>query len=623
MSYTMREGNYACYGVQVQNDSIIFTFEAEKEDKCKIIFYGKNQEITDTVEVPAKYCRGAIRSVRITGKSIRHLRYNYEINGEIVTDPYANRIIGRERWADKRREECRYRICGGYTPSEFDWQEDTAPEVPRSRMLMYKLHVRGFSMDAGVRGRTKGTFAEVRERIPYLKRMGVTSVEFMPVYEFEEFVIPQQPKLPEYLNWEPEEGDMIKPKEEPVVDRINLWGYVQGNYFAVKSSYASTPDASREWKELIRELHANGMECIMEMFFTEEQNQNVILEALRYWVREYHVDGFHLLGDKLPITVIAQDAWLRRSKIFYTAFDGMLLEMPCRYPHLFIYNDEYLYAVRGMLNHMSGNLESFACQQRKQHKIQGFVNYIADNNGFSLLDIFSYAEKHNWENGEENCDGSNWNFSNNYGVEGRTAKRHINALRERQMCNAVAILMLGQGVPLLFSGDECGNSQNGNNNVYCQDNRTGWINWKNSDKYAWLPEFIGRMAEFRRNHPAISSEHPKELSDFCRKGFPDLSYHGENAWISTLSAERQAVGMMYCGAYEKYADGREDDMIYVGYNFHAGPDRLALPKLPDKKTWYLCMDTARGKEPFLPKEEEQEGQQIEVKGQSVVILIGR
>lgn len=623
MSNTISEGNYACYGVQVQTDGIIFTFEAEKEDECKIIFYGKNQEITETVEVPAKYCRGAIRSICIKGKSVKHLRYNYEINGKIITDPYANRIAGREKWADKSRENCGYQICGGYASSEFDWKEDTAPEVSRQQMIMYKLHVRGFSMDAGVRGRTKGTFAAVRERIPYLKQMGITTVEFMPVYEFEEFEIQEQEKLPEYLNWQIEETDRIKPEAKTVSDKLNYWGYVKGNYFAVKSSYASTPDASREWKELVHELHANGMECVMEMFFTEGQNQNVILDALRYWVREYHVDGFHLLGDKLPITAIAQDAWLRRTKIFYKAFDSMLLETPCSYPHLFVYNDEYLYPVRGMLNHMNGNLEAFACQQRKQHMTQGFVNYIADNNGFSLLDIFSYAEKHNKENGEDNCDGNNWNLSSNYGVEGRTAKKHINMIRERQLCNAIAILMLGQGVPLLFSGDECGNSQNGNNNAYCQDNHIGWVNWKKSGKYAWLTNFIGCMAEFRKMHPAISSEHPKRLSDFQRKGFPDLSYHGENAWISTLSENRQAVGMMYCGAYEKCEDNSEDDMIYVGYNFHTGPDRLALPKLSDKKHWYLCMDTARGREPFLVQEEPQEEHQITMKGQSVVILIGR
>jgi len=623
MGNTMKEGNYAKYGVQVQSDGIIFTFEAEKEDECKIIFYGKNQEVIEKVEIPNQYCKGAIRSVCITGKSIKHLRYNYEMNGTVVTDPYANRIIGREKWNDKSRQDCNYQVCGGYSSQEFDWKEDKQPEVPCQQMVMYKLHIRGFSMDAGIRGKSKGTFAAVRERIPYFKKMGITTLEFMPVYEFEEFVLPEPVELPDYLKWQEKDEDIIKPKKASVPDKLNYWGYVPGNYFAVKSSYAGTPDASREWKELIRELHANGMECVMEMFFVESQNQNVILDALRYWVREYHVDGFHLLGEKLPITLIAQDAWLRRTKIFYTGFEEMLLKESCRYPHLFAYNDEYLYPVRAMLNHMNGSLEALVCQQRKQHRVQGFVNYIADNNGFSLMDIFSYSEKHNEANGEANCDGSNWNLSNNYGAEGRTAKKHINAIRERQLCNAIAILMLGQGVPLLFAGDEIGNSQEGNNNAYCQDNHIGWVNWKKNGKYLWLAAFTARMAAFRKEHPAISSEEPKRFLDFGRKGFPDLSYHGENAWISTIPKEQQAVGVMYCGAYEKRADDSEDDMIYVGYNFHTGLGRLALPKLPDKKKWYLCMDTARGKEAFLEKEEVQKEMQIAVKGQSIVILIGK
>ena len=623
MNYVIKEGNYTSCGVQVQKNEITFTFEAEKEDECKVIFYDKNQKITEVIEVPAEYCRGAIRSVSISGKFSKTLRYNYEINGKVITDPYATRIVGREKWADKSRAACDYQVCGGYASSEFEWNGDAMPEVARREMVMYKLHVRGFSMDMGKRGKSKGTFLAVREHIPYLKKLGITTVEFMPVYEFEEFEIPVQAELPEYLLWQAKEEDVIKSERRPAPEKLNYWGYVPGNYFAVKASYAGVPDPEREWKELVRDLHANGMECIMEMFFAEGQNQNVILDALRYWVREYHVDGFHLLGQNLPITAIAQDAWLRRTKIFYAGFDGMLLEAPCRHPHLFAYNDEYLYPVRALLNHMNGNLDTFVCQQRKQHMVQGFVNYIADNNGFSLMDIFSYSEKHNQANGEDNYDGNNWNLSNNYGVEGKTAKKHINEIRERQMCNALATVMLGQGVPLFFMGDEVANSQEGNNNAYCQDNCVGWVNWRKNEKYRWLTEFLGKMAEFRRNHPVISSECPKKMSDYGKKGFPDLSYHGENAWISDIPMECQSVGIMYCGAYEKKADGSDDDMIYVGYNFHVRQEQLALPKLPNKKKWYLCMDTARGREAFLAQEEVQATQQITLERQSIVILIGK
>ena len=296
MGYAIREGNYERYGVQVNKDGIIFTFEAEKEDACKILFYDKEQQVTGEIVVPEEYCRGAIRSVCVNGVSEKSLRYNYEINGKVVTDPYANKIVGREKWNDDKRERCDYQICGGHATEEFDWQQDKQPEIPRHEMIMYKLHVRSFSMDAGIRGKARGTFRAIRERIPYFKELGVTSLEFMPVYEFEEMVLPEPIELPEYLNWQPREEDQIKPEVARKPEKVNMWGYVPGNYFAVKSSYASEADASLEWKELVRELHANGMECIMEMHFAKTQNQNVILDALRYWVREFHVDGFHLLG---------------------------------------------------------------------------------------------------------------------------------------------------------------------------------------------------------------------------------------------------------------------------------------------------------------------------------------
>ena len=164
----------------------------------------------------------------------------------------------------------------------------------------------------------------------------------MPVYEFEELILKEKAVLPEYISWQVRKEDQIKPEACAMPERVNLWGYAPANYFAVKASYAKGQDAAVEWKKLIRALHENHMECVMEMYFPENVNQNLILDALRYWVREYHVDGFHLLGENLPVTQIAQDAWLRRTKIFGAGFENAVLWHPCRYPHLYVYNDEYL-----------------------------------------------------------------------------------------------------------------------------------------------------------------------------------------------------------------------------------------------------------------------------------------
>lgn len=624
MGFTLKEGNYEKFGVQISGNSATFTFEGEKEDECAILFYGKNHELAKRLLVPAEYCMGSIRSVTVDGISAKNLMYNYEINGEVITDVYANRIIGREKWNDRTRAAYSYQIYGGYAPEKFDWGMDCPPEVLRKDMFIYKLHVRGFSMDAGIRGKTRGTFRAVTDKVSYFKELGVTTLEFMPMYEFEELVLPKKQRLPDYLKWESKECDLIVPTEQPAPEKVNYWGYVPGNYFAVKASYSSIGDASQELREMIRELHKNGIECIMEMYFEERMNQNVILDALRFWVREYHVDGFHLLGASIPVTAIAQDLLLSRTKIFYSGFEPILLEQKKKYHRLFVYSDEYLYPIRKMLNHMGGNIGDFVCQQRKQHQVQGFINYISDNNGFTLLDTFSYQEKHNEANGEDNSDGNNWNFSSNCGIEGRTTRRFVTEFRNRQICNALAILMLGQGVPLLLAGDEFGNSQEGNNNAYCQDNRVGWLNWKKQEKFSWLTEVVKQLAAFRRSHPILTSDTPMCLNDYKHKGYPDLSYHGENAWISAFSMDKQAVGMMYCGAYIQDENGTEDDFIYIGYNFHNGLSTLALPRLPEKRKWYLVLDTSRGREPFADKQERiSNQQQLAMRPYSVAVLIGK
>lgn len=623
MEYTLREGNYEKLGAHCEKGAVTFTFEGEKEDTCAILLYNKALDLAERIPVPQEYCIGAIRSVCVSGIDKKDLVYNYERNGTIVTDPYATKIIGREIWNDSARSEKNYALYAGMTMEHFKWQEDKNPEIPRHEMIMYKLHVRGFSMDSALRSNKRGTFRAIIDRIPYLKQLGVTTIELMPVYEFEEIALDMPFELPAYLKWQSSETDLIRPDTIQRTEKINYWGYAPGNYFAVKASYSSIPEASEEFKELIRQLHKNNMECIMEMYFPKEVNPCIVPKALHFWVREYHIDGFHLMGEAVHMETIAQDLLLRRTKLFYDVIDAALMDEKSSYPHLFVYNDEYLYPMRKMLNHINGTMEEFICQQRKQHSSMGFVNYMAGTNGFTLLDIFSYQEKHNEENGEENRDGTNWNFSNNYGAEGRTGKRYINEIRELMLRNAIAVLMLGQGVPLLLAGDEAGNSQNGNNNPYCQDNETGWVNFKQAKKYAWLTDFAEKMIRFRKAHPVLTSEEPKKLSDYNRKGLPDLSYHGENAWLTSVTCDRQLLGMMYNGTYSLREDGTEDDFVYVGYNFQCSAGELALPKLPGRKSWYLVMDTARGRVPFLEEEEKIEERKFVMEKQSVVLLLGK
>lgn len=621
MNFIVKEGNYTEMGVMQVDDQVIFTFEGEKEDTCCIVLIDKKTTERYKIEVPDTFCIGSLRSVAICGIRATNYFYRFEINGEVVIDPYATMIAGREVWNDGERSKNHYEILCGHMEQKFDWKEDCAPELSRGELVMYKLHVRGFSKDLSSARKVAGTFAGVKNKIDYLRKLGFTAVELMPVYEFEEMDIPETIEIPEYLKWEPAEEDLIYPIEDKVSQKINYWGYGQGNYFAVKSSYASRADkAGREFKELVVKLHQCRMECIMEMYFPEQTNHNLILDVLRFWVREYHVDGFHLLGQNLPITAIVQDSLLSRTKIFYVGFDEGTIRTDRKYQPLYIYREEYMYPARRLLNHMNGEVREFLNQQKKQGNDIGYVNYITSNNGFTLADLFMYNDKHNEANGENNQDGISWNYSNNYGVEGPTRRKYIKSIRGLKWRNAMMMLFLAQGVPLLWAGDEICNSQGGNNNAYCQDNEIGWVNWKNERSHKSELKFIQNLLAFRAKHPIISQKEPFQFQDFRAIGVPDLSYHGENAWISDMELNNRSIGIMYCGEYER--EGAE--RVYIGYNFYSARTKLALPKLSYKKKWYLVADTTLEAEPFMKEPVEAENQQyITMNPQAICILVGR
>ena len=620
MKYVIREGDYLRMGACRTGDGVTFTFAGEKEQVCEIILYEKKSDQTEYVMVPADYCVGSLRSIELCGLDTRRYDYNYRIDGKIVVDPYARRIVGREKWFETSRYTEDYQIRGGFASLAYDWGQDRCPEIDKRDMVMYKLHVRNFTMDAtGLSGK-KGTFEGLELKLPYLKELGITTVELMPVYEFEELIFPAEGDLPDYVTWKEEQRANQKSKKE--VDKVNCWGYVEGNYFSVKAAFAKGKEPERSFKHLIRQMHSLDMECVMEIYFPSTVNQNLMLDVMRFWVMEYHIDGFHLLGDKLPIRAMAQDLILSRTKLFYEYFDGDLLDAPEKYPHLYLYRDEFSYPVRMLMNHHGGNLNDFANQMRKQKEYAGFVNFLTSVNGFTLADVFSYNEKHNLENGEDNTDGTDWNYSANYGVEGPTRKRYIEQVRTRQMRNALAILFLGQSVPLLMEGDEFANSQKGNNNAYCQDNRIGWVNWRNEKKYEALQSFVRKLIAFRKAHPVIRMNKPMQLHDYRGHGYPDLSYHCDRAWMVGFERNRQSVGILYCGAYAVDEGDEEEALIYLAYNFHTGKQFLALPKLPKEQKWYRVMDTGY-EEGFLEKPVPVLATQVEIAGMTVQILVGK
>ena len=623
MDYAIREGNYEKLGVQKKDDAVIFTFEGEKEENCSILFYGKKAEPVCKILVPEEYCRGSVRSVAVTGKLWKNLRYNYEINGKIITDTYATRIIGREKWNDKTRSEKDYFICGGAYPQAFDWENDRQPEIKRQQMVMYKLHVRGFSMeDTSCPRKERGTFRAITDKIPYLKKLGITTIELMPAYEFEEQVIPKKTVLPDYLKWESHGEDLIKPESVQPVEKINYWGYVPGNYFAPKASYSSSADAASEFRELIHTLHENGMECVMEFYFVPGMNQNVILDALRFWVREYHVDGFHVRGVQGICNLMATDPLFADTKLLNIYFPVEEIYGKKNLPKKRMVaecNDGFMIDVRRFLKGDEESLKAFAERMRRNPKGSGLINYIASHDGFTLCDLVSYEERHNEDNGEQNRDGRVQNYSWNCGEEGKSRKKKILELRNRQMKNAWCMLLLSAGTPMILAGDEFCNSQLGNNNPYCLDNEISWLDWKgyksgNSEMFRFVKDLIA----FRKKHKILHMGQELSMTDSLSCGFPGISYHSSSAWYGELDGQNRKIGVMYCG---KYAD--EDELIYIAYNMHWMEHTFALPALPGGYRWNVALDTSEGileedKWRLLP-----DSRQVQVSSRTVIVLIGR
>ena len=318
---------------------------------------------------------------------------------------------------------------------------------------------------------------------------------------------------------------------------------------------------------------------------------------------------------------IVQDPVLGRTKLFAADFAGMGCKR--KYKNLYIYREEYQYSARQLLNHHPCDIREFVNQQKKQNEQMGYVNFVAYNNGFTLADLFMYNDKHNEDNGEHNRDGSDYNLSNNYGVEGRSKKKAIVEIRKQRANVALMMLMFAQGVPLLWAGDEMGNSQQGNNNAYCQDNEIGWVDWSQFASTKELRNLLMALVEFRKSNCLIANDKPFRFNDYRSLGMPDLSYHGEYAWLSQLDPGRKSIGMLYNGAY--VTDGQAHSDVYIGYNFYAEEVQLALPKLAvgkkEKKCWYLCMDSSTKE---VMKEERLEDQQyVTIKPHSICVLLSR
>ena len=608
MNYEMKKGSFLNPGAFHRRKGIELTVVARREGSLSVIFYDKNtKKKLKEIAIPKLFSVGRVYSVFFPELS-GEVCYMLKDRDGVYLDPYAPVIIGREKWNDITRKKNNYFVYGGIGKSVSDYSEKLSPVAPED-MVIYKLHIRGFTESNGLSAAYKGNYRGIIRKIQYLKGLGVTSLLFMPLYEFEEI------RYHAYKVTEPDDS-VGEVTSDPF--GVNYWGYGDASYFAPKASYFGA-DPQRGMDLLVNAIHKSGMEILMEFSFTTEKaisNPRFITNILIYWHLRYKVDGFHLIGEGLPIDYILKHPKLSDVKIFYEKTDERRLSNE-DHKRFFYYNDDFIYPLRKLENHMDGSVAELANQMRKQGEKFGFVNYAAEKTGFTLLDAYSYGEKHNEANGEDNRDGSNYNCSANHGCEGKTNSRNVNEKRYICVRNDLTLLFLSQGIPLITEGDESLNSADGNNNPYGQDNPVGWVQFSNKKDAKLLREFVKQLSAFRKAHPNLRTKKPMRQNDYIGCGLPDLSYHDSEPWIMGIGPEKKGLGILYAGAYA----GEECEDVMVVMNYYYEDRTYALPSLLGDRKWYLVANTREEK--FFDEPIRVDDEKITVPSGTVSILTGR
>lgn len=609
LDYRIEAGNPVRLGITKLGKDINFAVVVRDGKDCSLILYPKgSQEIAAEIPFTEEMQFGDIYAMRIRQFPVNKYEYNYRIDGVVTLDPYAKAVSGREEWGIC--PENPHALRAGMPFEHFSWQGDMPLCLPYEACVMYVTHPRGFTMDTSSKVRHPGTFAGIREKVPYLKKLGITQLELMPVYEFGEMEQESAPKK-------------HMPIRRDSMEKINYWGYGTACFFAPKASYSASGNPVREMKELVRELHKNGIELILEFYFPIRTNPNLILDCVRYWVEEYHIDGVHVNSQGAPLRTLALDPHLSRTKVMSEYFPMEQIfesDYTPGFRKLAEYNDDFLVKARRFLKGDEDMLWQITESMRRNPEQFAVMNYMANHNGFTLMDAVSYDVKHNEENGEDNRDGSDYNYSSNYGEEGPPSGRALERLRRKQVRNAFLLMLLSQGVPVIYGGDEMGNSQNGNNNVYCQDNAVSWIQWSRKKADRRMQEFVKEAIAFRKSRPAFGRRNAYTMKDNLSKGMPDLSYHGKKAWYGEFESYNRQIGILYAGCYTG------GDICYVLYNMHMIEHELALPTLPSGQQWYLIADTQREGSVFLKEGQEElleDQKMVSVPPRTIMILAGK
>jgi len=676
--FKVRPGFFAESGVVVIPGGVSFTVHSQNATSFKLaLFKREAAEPYAVIRFPDNYRVGDVHSMIVFGLDIEEFEYAYIVvgpyepekglifnNTKYLLDPYARAVAGQRSWGVKPEYGMQYRARA--VANDFDWANTKQPRIPMEELVIYELHVRGFTMDPSSGVQNPGTFEGLAEKIPYLLDLGINAVELMPIFEFDEM------------------RDMRTVNGKKLYD---YWGYNPVCFFAPNTSYSADVEYNREGhglRALIKKFHENGIEVILDVVFNhtaegDEEGpyisfkgfdnsvyymltpdgkyynfsgcgntlncnhpivQRMILDCLRYWVVEYRVDGFRfdlasILGrneDGTPMSNppllqnLAFDPILADVKLIAEAWDAGGLYQVGTFPswnRWSEWNGRYRDDIRRFLKGDSGlahiAAERIAGSQDiynpERRGTNASVNFITCHDGFTLADLYSYNSKHNEANGWNNTDGTDNNNSWNCGIEGDTEDEGVLKLRKRIMKNAIAILLSSQGTPMVLAGDEFGNTQHGNNNAYCQDNETSWLNWELAHENNEILRFFKKMMSLRKKHPVL-----QKCTRLAHCGFPHVSKHGVNPWHLDDWEETRVIGVMFAG---RSRDDSADDIVYIAINSYWENQLLTLPELPATLEWRVEVNTSSQEEGFAGQTEKKrvEGSKINLEPRTVAILI--
>lgn len=679
--FKIRPGFFRMYGACVASNGVSFTINSHGATRCTLLlFKPQAPKPYARIPFPDSYRIGDTYSMLVYDIKPNEFEYAFSFDGpyepakgllfneeNVLLDPYSRAVTGQRKWGEKPEGGKDFEYRARVVKSSFDWGNIKQLEQPFEDLVIYEIHVRGYTKDKSSGVSAPGTFAGLKDKIPYLKDLGINAVELMPIFEFDEM------------------------ESARVVDGVqlyNYWGYNTVSFFAPNTSYAFNEEHNHEGdelKSLIKALKENGIEVILDVVFnhTAEGNEmgpcfsfkgidnnvyymltpdahyynfsgcgnvmncnhpvvrNFIIDCLRHWAIEYRVDGFRFdlasilgrdqngapMANPPILESLAFDPVLGKMKLIAEAWDAGGLYQVGSFPswnRWAEWNGRYRDDMRSFLkgdDGMAGNAitritgsRDLYSPESRGHKAS--VNFLTCHDGFTLYDLYSYNEKHNEKNGWNNTDGDNNGHSWNCGAEGETDDPNVNGLRRRLIKNAFAALLCSRGPAMFFAGDEFCNTQFGNNNAYCQDNIISWLDWGRLEEFKEIHDFVRHMIQFRKEHPIL-----RKMTKPSSCQFPEISVHNGTPFNASTDYKTKLIGIMYAGRNE---EDTEDDIVFYCMNAYWEPLVMQLPVLPNGKHWHVDTNTNAeyfDGEDFTEKTELLGVNTIRVPARTTIILV--